>query len=172
MWISGALMIAAALAGQEPPARPEVGARYGHLRAAVEAERERRSAAADEIDDRGFDLDAERPRLSLAQRFEIACAEDARGPDESEAACRERVTEAVIQESLARGGATNRTTDWTEAEEREWVRAPATNPADRLRNCRQSSQRSQDGDTASWSIRCGDQDGPASEALNRLLNGD
>ncbi len=172
MWISGALMIAAALAGQDPPAQPEAAPRYGRLRAAVQAEMDRRNGTAESDDDRGFGLYADRPRLSLAQRLESACADDTRGPDETEVACRERITEAVIQESLARGGATRQTPDWTEAEEREWVRAPVTNPVDRLRNCRQSAQRSQDGDAASWSIRCGDQDGPAAEALDRLLNRD
>ena len=171
MWISGALMIAAALAGQEPPAQPGVSTRYGDLRAAVQAERDRR-AARDTEEAWGLDLEANRPRLPLAQRLETSCADDARGPDETEVACRERITEAVIQESLARGGATRDTPDWTEAEEREWVRAPATNPSNRLRNCRQSSERSRDNDSASWSIRCGDQDGPAAEALDRLLSRD
>lgn len=170
MWISGALMIAAALAGQEPPAQPEAVARYGDLRAAVQAERDRR-AARDTEEAWGLDLNANPPRLSLSQRLDRACADATRSPDESQATCHERVTEAVIEESLARG-ATSRPTDWTEAEEREWVQTPATNPVDRLRNCRQSAQRSQDGDTASWSIRCGDQDGPAAETLNRLLNRD
>ena len=170
MGISGALMIAAALAGQDAPLQPDAAPRYGRLRAAVQAETDRRAATAE--DDQGFDPDAERPRLSLAQRLDAACAEDARGPDESQAACRERITEAVIQESLARGGAMTRTTDWTAAEEREWLRAPAATPIDRLRDCRQSTKRSGDGESASWSIRCGDQDGPAAEALDRLLDGD
>ncbi len=148
MWVSVGMMMAAALAGQEPPTEP---------------------APDDTAAAWGFDLYAERPRLTLAQRMEQDCAEAARPADEDEAACRERITEAVIQDSLSRGNTTQRVPEWTEENEREWVQAPRRNPIDRLRDCRQSSQRSQDGERSSWSVRCGDQDGPAAQALDRLL---
>lgn len=175
MWVSGALMIAAMLAGQNPPAQLEAEPRYGRLRAAVQAERDRRDAEnvepPAETDDWGFHLYAARPRLSLAQRLESECSQEARDPLETESACRERVTEVVIQESLSRGGAARIETDWSEADEQRWVRAEPRNPMDRLRDCRRSSTRSQDGASSSWSIRCGDQDGPAAQALDAVLRG-
>ena len=151
MWVSVGMMMAAALAGQEPAAQ---------------------TAPDDDAAAWGFDLYAERPRPTLTERMERDCAEAARPADEDEAACRERITEAVIQDSLARGNATRRVPDWTEQNEREWVAAPRRNPIDRLRDCRQSSERSRDGERSSWSVRCGDQDGPAAQALDRLLTRD
>ena len=159
MWVSGVLIIAATLAVQEAPAQTEPAHRYGGLRAAA-------------TDDWGFELYAARPRLSLAQRLENECSQENRDPLETESACRERVTEVVIQESLSRGDAARTETDWSEADEQRQVRAQHRNPMDRLRDCRRSSTRSQDGASSSWSIRCGDQDGPAAQALDAVLRGD
>ena len=176
MWIAGALIIAATLAAQEQPTQPEAGGRYGQLRAAVQTEMDRRDAenadTASRTDEWGFDLYAARPRLSLAQQLESECAEQARDPVETENACRERVTEVVIRESLSRGDAARTDADWTQADEQRWIRAEPRNPIDRLRDCRRSSTRSQNGESSSWSIRCGDQDGPAAQALESLFNRD
>ena len=175
MWIAGALIIAATLAAQEQLVQPEPGARYGQLRDAAQTERDRRDAQNADTsgtDDWGFDLYAARPRLSLAQRLENQCAELARATVETESACRERVTEIVIRESLARGDAARTDADWTQADEQRWIRAEPRNPIDRLRDCRRSSTRSQNGESSSWSIRCGDQDGPAAQALESLFNRD
>ncbi|MFT4955821.1 MAG: hypothetical protein ACI8U3_002220 [Brevundimonas sp.] len=176
MWVSGVLIIAATLAVQEAPAQTEPAHRYGQLRAAVQVEMERRDADNVETpagtDDWGFELYAARPRLSLAQRLENECSQENRDPLETESACRERVTEVVIQESLSRGDAARTETDWSEADEQRQVRAQHRNPMDRLRDCRRSSTRSQDGASSSWSIRCGDQDGPAAQALDAVLRGD
>ena len=171
MWVSVSLIIAATLTGQDGQAPSvEPAPRYGSLRAAANAELARRAVeSGDEAASWGIDLGEAPARLNLSQRLQRECAQTARAADEDEAACRERIIEGVIQDSLARGGAMDRAGDWSEVEEGRWVQAPARNPADRLGNCRQSSQRSQDGETSSWSIRCGDRDGPAAEALDRLL---
>lgn len=181
MWMSIGILIAAAMSGQDPASgtapEPAPEPRYGRLRAAADAEMARRASQANEGEaddseaDWGMNRYANRPRLPLNQRVEQDCADGARPPDESAAACRERITEAVIRESLARGEAARGASDWTEAEEREWVQAPRRSPIDRLRDCRQSSERSRDGDSSSWSVRCGDQDGPAARALDSVLRG-
>lgn len=180
MWISVGVLIAAAMTGQEPQTEPPAAPRYGRLSASANAAAARRAGeqpAADAPSDDtaeswGLDLYAMQPRLTLTERMERDCAEAARPAEEDEAACHERITEAVIQESLTRGNATRRVPDWTEENEREWVAAPRRNPIDRLRDCRQSSERSRDGERSSWTVRCGDQDGPAAQALDRLLTRD
>ena len=171
MWVSVGMMMAAALTGQEPPTEP-----VRQYRNVIDAELARRAADSDEPDDTAESWGLEiQPRLTVSQRMDRDCADGVRAADESQAACRERIAEAAIQDSLARGDVTRRTSEWTEENEREWVRAPRRNPIDRLRDCRQSSERSQDGERSSWSswsVRCGDQDGPAAQALERLLNRD